>query len=154
MKIKIAYAAKHEKLHPEFKKRRDKILRAIRSQGYEIAEHKGMRTFAEQAHLYEKGRSRPGNIVTNARPGRSWHNYGLASDLVFLKNGKWSWSEEHPWELIGKYAKEYGLKWGGDFRKLKDRPHVQFSGTLTTTKARSFYMKGGLKNVWKHIRFK
>jgi peptidoglycan L-alanyl-D-glutamate endopeptidase CwlK len=34
-----------------------------------------LRTFEEQELLYEKGRSRPGPIVTNARPGSSYHNY-------------------------------------------------------------------------------
>ena len=39
----------------------------------------------EQAMLYAQGRSRPGKIVTQAKPGQSYHNYGLAFDWVPLK---------------------------------------------------------------------
>ena len=39
----------------------------------------------EQAALYKIGRSVKGKIVTNARPGESYHNYGLAFDWVPLK---------------------------------------------------------------------
>jgi hypothetical protein len=39
----------------------------------------------EQAALYSLGRSAPGRIVTKARAGESYHNYGLAFDWVPLK---------------------------------------------------------------------
>ena len=45
----------------------------------------GRRTMEEQAALYKIGRSVKGKIVTNARPGESYHNYGLAFDWVPLK---------------------------------------------------------------------
>ncbi|SVE43245.1 uncharacterized protein METZ01_LOCUS496099, partial [marine metagenome] len=40
-----------------------------------------LRTYAEQDDLYEQGRTEPGKIVTNARGGKSWHNFGLAIDF-------------------------------------------------------------------------
>jgi hypothetical protein len=45
----------------------------------------GRRTMEEQAGLYAKGRTKPGKIVTKAKPGQSYHNYGLAFDWVPLK---------------------------------------------------------------------
>jgi hypothetical protein len=39
----------------------------------------------EQTALYSLGRSAPGKIVTKARAGESFHNYGLAFDWVPLK---------------------------------------------------------------------
>jgi peptidoglycan L-alanyl-D-glutamate endopeptidase CwlK len=42
----------------------------------------GLRSYAQQAALFAQGRTKPGKIVTNARPGSSWHNYGLAIDVV------------------------------------------------------------------------
>jgi peptidoglycan L-alanyl-D-glutamate endopeptidase CwlK len=45
-----------------------------------------LRTFEEQDLLYQKGRTRPGPIVTNARAGQGYHNYGLAID--FLQPGQ------------------------------------------------------------------
>jgi peptidoglycan L-alanyl-D-glutamate endopeptidase CwlK len=45
----------------------------------------GRRTMEEQAALFAKGRTSKGKIVTKARPGESYHNYGLAFDWVPLK---------------------------------------------------------------------
>jgi peptidoglycan L-alanyl-D-glutamate endopeptidase CwlK len=45
----------------------------------------GRRTMEEQTALYAIGRSAPGKIVTKARAGESFHNYGLAFDWVPLK---------------------------------------------------------------------
>ena len=45
----------------------------------------GRRTMEEQAALYAKGRTAGGKIVTKAKPGQSYHNYGLAFDWVPLK---------------------------------------------------------------------
>jgi len=45
-----------------------------------------LRTFAEQDALYAKGRTEAGKIVTNAKGGMSYHNYGLAIDIVLLKD--------------------------------------------------------------------
>lgn len=45
----------------------------------------GRRTMEEQAELYAKGRTKAGKIVTKAKPGQSYHNYGLAFDWVPLK---------------------------------------------------------------------
>jgi peptidoglycan L-alanyl-D-glutamate endopeptidase CwlK len=45
----------------------------------------GRRTMEEQTALYSLGRSAQGKIVTKARAGESYHNYGLAFDWVPLK---------------------------------------------------------------------
>ena len=45
----------------------------------------GRRTFEEQLALFAQGRTKPGRIVTKARPGESYHNYGLAFDWVPVK---------------------------------------------------------------------
>ena len=37
----------------------------------------GLRTFAQQNALYAQGRITPGKIVTKAKGGQSWHNFGL-----------------------------------------------------------------------------
>ncbi|RYD26112.1 MAG: M15 family peptidase, partial [Verrucomicrobiaceae bacterium] len=42
----------------------------------------GTRTYSEQAKLYAQGRTAPGSKVTNAQPGYSWHNFGIAWDFV------------------------------------------------------------------------
>jgi peptidoglycan L-alanyl-D-glutamate endopeptidase CwlK len=45
----------------------------------------GRRTMEEQAALFAKGRTSGGRIVTKAKPGQSYHNYGLAFDWVPIK---------------------------------------------------------------------
>jgi peptidoglycan L-alanyl-D-glutamate endopeptidase CwlK len=45
----------------------------------------GRRTMEEQTALYSLGRSAPGRIVTKAKAGESYHNYGLAFDWAPLK---------------------------------------------------------------------
>jgi peptidoglycan L-alanyl-D-glutamate endopeptidase CwlK len=100
----------------------------------------GYRTFAEQKALYDQGRRTPGNIVTNASPGSSYHNYGLALDFVILydkdKNGTYdvmSWDTVKDedkdgisdWFEIAKIFKAAGWTWGGDFKSIVDKPHVE-----------------------------
>ena len=45
----------------------------------------GRRTMEEQTALFAIGRTSPGKVVTKARAGESYHNYGLAFDWVPLK---------------------------------------------------------------------
>lgn len=84
-----------------------------------------LRTFEEQALLYQKGRTRPGPIVTNAKPGTSYHQYGLALDFCLQINGKLVWSVNKDWMTVVNIFKEYGFSWGGDWSSLKDYPHLE-----------------------------
>ena len=60
-----------------------------------------LRTFAEQDALYAEGRTAPGHIVTWAQAGQSPHNFGLAFDMVPLRNGKPVWDANDPiWAQI------------------------------------------------------
>lgn len=88
----------------------------------------GLRTIAEQDAIYAKGRTTPGVIVTKARGGKSYHNYGLSIDYCTVKNGKISWEVYQPMVDIFKAA---GYTWGGDFKTIVDKPHFQKSFGLT-----------------------
>lgn len=90
-----------------------------------------LRTPAEQDTLYAQGRTKPGNIVTNARGGQSMHNYGVAADFAF-KNAKWqvSWNPTL-FTQLGAFARTIGLEWGGDWKSFPDKPHFQYTGGLT-----------------------
>ena len=74
----------------------------------------GFRTFSEQDHLYAQGRTAPGNIVTHAKGGQSYHCFGLAIDIVPIHdevvNGKadWNWN----FSKFAPIAKKYGFTWG------------------------------------------
>jgi len=81
-----------------------------------------LRTFAEQDALYAKGRTVPGSIVTKAKGGDSYHNYGLAFDVAIVENGGVSYNITPEIAAIGA---RYGLEWGGNWTSFKDKPHFQ-----------------------------
>lgn len=98
-----------------------------------------LRTFKEQADLFAIGRTKPGKKVTQAGPGLSMHNYGLAVDIVLVKdadgNGSFetaSWDMKSDFDKDGKadwmevvtIFKQYGWAWGGDW-KFFDAPHFE-----------------------------
>lgn len=93
----------------------------------------GLRTIDEQNALYAQGRTKPGNIVTNARGGSSYHNYGLAIDFCLLYDGKVSWDvmEDHDkdgkrdWMEVVDTFRAYGYEWGGTWKSIPDQPHLQ-----------------------------
>lgn len=85
-----------------------------------------LRTFEESDLLYQKGRTRPGPKVTNAKAGQSYHNYGLAIDFALQVNGKTIWKVTNDWMTVVNIFKAHGWTWGGDWKgSLKDYPHVE-----------------------------
>lgn len=119
-------------VHPDLIEKVGRILLAMETLGHPMIVVSGLRTDAEQASLYAQGRTKPGKIVTNLDgvTKRSNHQskadgWGHAVDMAFLRNGKPSWAEDHPWELYGLTAESLGLTWGGRWKKLVDRPHIE-----------------------------
>lgn len=93
-------------------------VKIIISQGY--------RTFAESDALYAQGRTKPGQIVTNAKAGQSYHNYGLAIDMLMTTNSKEDWVVGPNWMKVAEIMKKHGWTWGGDFKgDFKDNPHFE-----------------------------
>lgn len=87
------------------------------------------RTLAEQLMLYKIGRDTPGKIVTNARPGQSAHNYGMAIDAVPMLAGKPQWARSSPlWQKYGELVAKAGLEWAGKWTTFKEYPHAQMQG--------------------------
>jgi peptidoglycan LD-endopeptidase CwlK len=125
-----------------------------------------LRTFEEQAALYAQGRSKPGNIVTNAQPGDSFHSYGLAVDLVLdgmakKPGAQWSWDTRadlnadgrNDWMQMGQIAESCGLEWGGRWKRLPDLPHIQNSFGFTIAELKEIYRTSyGLKAVWEKLK--
>lgn len=96
------------------------------------------RTHGEQAALYSQGRTTPGKIVTNAKPGYSFHEYGCAIDVVPMVNGKPLWQVfissgiMHPvWARLGELAAIAGVEWSGSWKGFKEYAHFQYTGGLT-----------------------
>ena len=99
-------------------------------QDFGILNNGGVRTNKQQADLYAQGRTTEGSKVTWTM--NSYHQYGLAADLVAYSNGKYNWKVKNYNEIIraGKAViKKYDLPidngmdlWG------KDMPHWQLTG--------------------------
>ncbi|PWJ44765.1 M15 family metallopeptidase [Sediminitomix flava] len=111
-------------VHPLLYQKVEQMRLQLQKEGIYIKVIRGHRNLKEQARLYAQGRTTKGGIVTNAIPGLSFHNYGWAVDVVVFENGKPKWNNRH-WDRIGEVGKSLGLTWGGDWKKLVDRPHFQ-----------------------------
>jgi hypothetical protein len=117
-----------------------KVLVEMEEMGLPMRIIEGYRSPERQAELYAQGRTKPGAIVTNAKPGQSLHQYGCACDLVFRDLGYNASSAQ--WALFGRTAERHGFEWGGS-RKWKDagivdKPHIQ----LTLTYSLADFQKG------------
>lgn len=86
----------------------------------------GLRSFEESDALYEQGRTKPGPIVTRAKAGQSYHNYGLAFDFEMLTNGREDGIVGPNWMKVVKIMKSHGMTWGGEFPEgFHDNPHFE-----------------------------
>src|SRR5690606_33820569 len=93
----------------------------------------GYRSNAEQQKLYNQGRTTPGNIVTNARPGQSVHNYGLAIDFFLVSDdgNRALWTVNNKWKRVAAIGKSMGFQWGGDWKSFPDYPHLDMQKGLS-----------------------
>lgn len=146
----------YEGVHPVLKLKVENLINELKKQyDYTATPFSGKRTFEEQAFLWRAGRSsrvveqeiislssrgykniasafqstKPNpekKKLTNALPGQSYHNYGLAVDL-FIRDPKTNdpiWDGEHDaYKKMAEIAELLGLESGLRFR---DPVHVQY----------------------------
>jgi peptidoglycan L-alanyl-D-glutamate endopeptidase CwlK len=119
------------------------------------------RSIDEQNELYAQGRTKPGKIVTNARGGSSYHNYGLAIDIVLIIDGKTaSWDMvtdfdgDHvaDWMECVKIFKSHGWEWGGDWKSIKDYPHFQRTFGKSEVQLLALYKAGKFLPGTKYVQ--
>jgi peptidoglycan L-alanyl-D-glutamate endopeptidase CwlK len=91
----------------------------------------GLRTFAEQEALYDQGRinkfdekGRPLSIVTYAPPGSSYHNYGLALDIVPLTDNGTKMDWNYGFKYLVPFFEKHSFTWGGLFKHI-DADHFE-----------------------------
>jgi RHS repeat-associated protein len=116
-------------LHPSVSTAARQFINTVESElGIQLRITQGYRSIAEQDALYAQGRTTPGEVVTNARGGESYHNYGLAFDVVEMVNGRANWNTTlQNWSRIGVIGPRFGLEWGGNWTTFVDRPHFQIT---------------------------
>lgn len=114
-------------LRPEFRARVDLWLIDCKLHEIDILVYCTLRSLKEQADLYAIGRTRPGRTVTNARPGSSAHNFGLALDFVPLIGGKPQWNGKALYGKAIDIAERVGLESLRNSR-FPELAHLQMSG--------------------------
>lgn len=115
--------------------------------GYEYKAISGNRTWEEQAKIYAQGRTTPGKIVTNAKPGFSNHNFGIAVDMGVFKDGKYLDSSipseaEAFHKKAALIAEKYNIEWGGSWKSFKDYPHFEYKTGMSISQLRQIVLEG------------
>ena len=150
---------KLKELDPDFRGEVEQLLQTCQTQGIMMVPFFTLRSPAEQARLWRQSRAlkqiseaiqklradgapflasvlegvgpQNGPHVTNALPGASWHQWGLALDCFWSVDGTAEWSAtrkidgKNGYQEYANLAKAQGLDAGGHWRSLKDWPHVQ-----------------------------
>lgn len=119
------------------------LLALLRYARFDARAISGTRTYAEQAELFAIGRRGDGRgTVTNARPGQSLHNFGIAIDVGIFEGGKYL-GDSPLYAKAGAIGREIpGLEWGGDWHSFKDLPHYQLATGLSLGELRAAFEVG------------
>ncbi len=103
-----------QRLDQDFARRLLVVFNVMRERhGYEMALLEGYRSPERQERL-----AAAGTHVSSARAFQSFHQFGLAADCAFLREGRLVISERDPWamrgyQLYGEVAESLGMVWGG-----------------------------------------
>lgn len=127
-------------LLPVVKLKAEAFVAACKRQNIDVLIYSTYRDNEAQAAEYAKGRTvkganptvkKPmGNIVTNAKPGTSYHNWRCAFDFVPVIKGVPQWNDSSLYLKCGIVAESVGLEWAGRWVSFKESAHCQYTGGL------------------------
>lgn len=142
-------------LHPKLRSEVILIANELATKGILFRIVQGFRSIAEQDTLYAQGRTTPGKIVTNARGGQSFHNFGLAIDFAvdildengnvinvsFDENIDTNKDENKDWDEV---INAFGMRgWqSGRYWKLADTDHLERTFGMTFQQLNDLIAKG------------
>ena len=113
-------------MNPRYKQRLLMVFKIMQERhGYEMVLLEGYRS-PERQNLLAGNRH-----VTRAKGFQSYHQFGLAADIAFKRNGKVVISERDPevmkgYQLYGEVAESVGLTWGGRWKSIQDYGHTEY----------------------------
>ena len=100
-----------QELHPVMQPYAIEFVNRCKSVGIKLEITSGYRTISRQTELFEKDTAdlKAGLIKKRkaARPGSSYHNFGLAIDVKTINS--------NDWETVGKIGESIGFRWGRYF---------------------------------------
>lgn len=108
------------------------FLKKCEEAGLKVLITETYRSQARQSYLYEQGRTRPGQIVTQIKTV-GYHNTGMAWDIAKNVKGQ-EYSDNNFFAKCGEIAKSLGIEWGGYWTGFVDKPHFQISNNWTPPK--------------------
>jgi peptidoglycan LD-endopeptidase CwlK len=109
-----------------------RLIEACALAGIDLLVTSTYRDEEAQAALYARGRTTGGPIVTNAKPGESFHNWRVALDFCPIEGGKCAWTDLEAFERVGQIAESLGFEWAGRWTgAMREEAHVQWTGGLT-----------------------
>lgn len=117
---------KWNRMNPRYVQRLLLVFKLMKQRyGYDMVLLEGYRSAERQNRLAGMGSN-----VTHATGFRSYHQFGLAGDVAFLRDGKVVITEKDPWAMqgyqyYGEVAESVGLTWGGRW-KMMDFGHTEF----------------------------
>lgn len=137
---------------------RANVQLAVHSYLFRFALFEGWRSNERQQWLYGSSRTYRGRWLTNAQSCfKSWHGFGLASDVVprvLLADGSlgdFTWDvPAGVWAILYDAAVAEGCTTGLHWHSV-DEDHVQPDNVKTTPSpaALAYYHTGGLAEVWR-----
>ena len=113
-------------LDGDFRQRMLVVFKLMKEQhGIDMVLLEGYRSPERQAQLAALG-----GHVTRAGAYESYHQYGLAADCAFLRDGRIVIAEQDPWVAAayahyGEVARSVGLTWGGGWQSIRDFGHAE-----------------------------
>jgi len=118
---------KIEGLHPNMKQYAAAFVNKCKSAGIKIEVTSGIRSIESQQALQSTGNA--------AKPGFSYHNYGLAIDIKLVNS--------NDWDTVGKIGESLGFRWGKHFRSPRsERWHFDMGFGHTTAELRQKLDRG------------
>ncbi|WP_318779375.1 M15 family metallopeptidase [Psychrobacter sp. FME5] len=145
-------------LHPIM---RPYVIKLI-NEGYQKT---GLNWMITDAYRSPKKQGEIPGANTNAGPMQSYHQYGLAIDIVSVTNGEITYTRDggksramnnlsitHS-KKLGPIGVSLGLEWGGNWTKTKDYPHFELKPNGKTWKdLRPILINIGIEN-YKNLTF-
>lgn len=120
------------KLHPVLQNKLKTLKLLCEQNGLKLGISECVRTKSEQDALYAKGRTAPGNIVTNVKYPNSMHCWGIAFDF-YRNDGKGAYDNSDGFfDKVGKLGQSIDLEWGGAWKSIIDKPHLQLKSWGST----------------------
>ena len=123
--VQRASALARWQLDPRFVPYVEKLIEEARRRGIQLSIVDGRRSFRQQQNLLRRFRAGDSSVFKAARPGWSFHEYGLAVDVRASPPGGLAGA--------GAIAEALGLRWGGRFG---DPVHFDLGSKITIAQAR------------------